>query len=308
MALWPGDGSAVGLAVSGGPDSLALLLLAHATMPGRFAVVTVDHCLRAASADEAAMVARVCADRGIAHTTLSLGLAAGAGVQARARTARYAVMAEWALTHGLGAIVTAHHADDQAETLMMRLNRGAGVRGLAGMRPIGVVPGSAKLPLLRPLLGWRRAELGHVVAAAGVAASDDPSNRDDRFERVRLRGAMASAQWLDASALAASAAHLADADAAIEWATDRAWADIVAEGDALAWRPDGPRAIRLRVLERIVAMLGTSDPRGSEVARWLAALEAGAVATLGGVRGDGRIDAQRKAWRFTRAPAHRNMR
>jgi tRNA(Ile)-lysidine synthase len=283
---------------------VALLLLAHATVPGSFAVATVDHGLRADSADEAAMVAALCTGRGIAHTTLPIGMSPGAGVQARARAARYAAMAQWAAQHGLGAIVTAHHANDQVETLVMRLNRGAGVRGLAGMRAAGTVPGTTGLPLLRPLLGWRRAELAAVVAEAGIVAVDDPSNRDDRFERARLRHAMTSAQWLDINGLAASAAHLADADAAIGWSVDRAWTGLMDDGEGLTWCPDGPRAIRLRVLERIVATLGTSEPRGSEVARWLAALESAEVATLGGVRGDG----SKAAWRFTRAPAHRNAR
>lgn len=283
---------------------MALLLLAHAAMPGRFAVATVDHRLRAESAAEAAMVGRLCAGRGIAHAILPIDLSPGAGVQARARTARYAAMAQWAAGQGLAAIVTAHHADDQAETLVMRLNRGAGVRGLSGMRPVGVVPESRGLPLLRPLLAWRRADLAGVVAEAEIAAVDDPSNRDDRFERARVRMAMASAPWLNIRDLADSAARLADADAAIEWAVGRAWSGVLDDGEALTWCPDGPRAIRLRVLERIVAALGSSTPRGREVARWLAALESGAVATLAGVRGD----ATRAAWRFTRAPAHRNAR
>ena len=145
------------------------MLLAGAALPGRFAVATVDHGLRAESAEEAGMVARLCRERGVAHRTITLALPGGAGVQARARAARYAALGDWLRAEGLGALVTAHHADDQAETFVMRLNRGAGVRGLAGMRVRAVVPGHPGLPLLRPLLGWRRAELAALVAAAGIA-------------------------------------------------------------------------------------------------------------------------------------------
>ena len=287
--------------MSGGPDSLALLLLAHEAIPGRFEAATVDHGLRPESAGEAALVASLCAGRGIAHATLPVDLARSGNLQANARAARYAALGEWANARGLAAIVTAHHADDQAETLLMRLNRGAGVRGLAGMRVRATVPGHRDLPLLRPLLGWRRAELAEIVARAGLMPVQDPSNADPRFERVALRHRLAEAPWLDASALAASASHVADADAALDWATQREWdAAVEDRADGLVYRPQAPRAIRLRVLERIVAQRGgEGTPRGTELARFLAALERGEVATLAGLRGDGR-DPQ--AWTFATAP------
>lgn len=291
----------MGLAVSGGPDSLALLALALAGLPaGAFAVATVDHGLRQEAAGEAAMVAGLCAAHGVAHATLRLDLPAGPGVQDRARAARYAALGDWARNHGLAAIVTAHHADDQAETLVMRLNRGAGLRGLAGMRPAARVPGH-DLPLLRPLLGWRRQALAGVVAAAGWHAADDPSNRDTRFERVRVRHGLAEAPWLDPAGLAASARHLAEADRAIDWAAAAAIATLHADGAALCWAPGAPAVIALRVLEAVVARLGRQTPRGGDLARWHAALAAGGVATLAGVRGDGRG----AEWRFTRVQAHR---
>jgi tRNA(Ile)-lysidine synthase len=291
----------VGLAVSGGPDSVALMLLASAVLPGRFAVATVDHGLRAESAGEAGMVARLCRERGVAHRTITLALPGGAGVQARARTARYAALGDWLRAEGLGALVTAHHADDQAETFFMRLNRGAGVRGLAGMRARAAVPGHPDVPLLRPLLGWRRAELATLVAAAGITPADDPSNRDPRFERVRVRAALASGGGLDVDGLIDSMAHLADADAAIEWMAERAFATARRDADGLVWTMAVPRAVALRVLERIVAELGAGQPRGPELARWHDALEAGGIATLAGVRGEGRG----AEWRFTRAAPHR---
>ena len=291
----------MGLAVSGGPDSLAMLVLAHQTITGLFEVATVDHGLRLQAADEAAMVALLCARLGIAHRTLKLDLAAGTAVQERARNARYAALAAWLRGCNLAALVTGHHADDQAETLVMRLNRGAGVRGLAGMRPRATVPGDPALALLRPLLGWRRAELRTVAEQAGLSPSDDPTNRDLRFERARIRADLAGASWIDPAALAISARYLADADAALDWAATSEWRAVEWVAATCAYAPIAPRAVRLRVLERIVTHLGGLAPRGRGLARWLDALESGGVATLGGVRGDGR----RMPWRFARTQPHR---
>ena len=285
-AVWP-EGArgevSLGLAVSGGGDSLALLLLAHAALPGRVAVATVDHGLRAESAGEAAQVAALCARLGVPHATLAVQLAPG-NLQAEARAARYAALGEWAGAQGLAALATAHHADDQAETLLARLNRASGVAGLAGVRARGLVPGVAKparLPLLRPLLGWRRAELAGVVAAAGLVAVDDPSNADPRFDRARLRAALAGADWLDVAALAQSAAHLADADAALDWAAGREWVEVVRrEPLGFSYRPQAPRAVALRVLRRIASELGES-PRGAVLARAFDALVRGEVASIG---------------------------
>lgn len=299
--LWP-ERSPVGLAVSGGPDSLALLLLAADALPGRFLVATVDHGLRSQSAAEAAYVAAICAARGIAHAALPLQLERGSALQERAREARYAALGDWAEATGLAAIVTAHHADDQAETFLMRLNRGAGVRGLAAMRARSGMPGRPNFELLRPLLEWRRSELAQIVAEAGLPPVQDPSNSDPRFERVRVRAALAGATGLDPLAVVASTRHLAEADAALEWAARRCLAEARMEGKVLCWTPaDTPRAVGLRVLERIVALLGEGTPRGSALARWHDRLVAGEIATLAGVRGDGREE----EWRFTAAPPPR---
>ena len=203
----------LGLAVSGGPDSLALLVLAHAALPGRVEAATVDHGLRPEAGAEAAEVARVCEALGVPHAILPVDVAPG-NLQAEARMARYAALAEWVEERGLAALATAHQADDQAETLLMRLNRASGVAGLAGARARGRVPGTA-IPLLRPVLEWRRAELGDVVRGAGLTAAEDPSNSDDRFDRVRMRKALAEADWIDVDAVARSAAHLAEADDAL---------------------------------------------------------------------------------------------
>lgn len=302
-ALWPkADASEgkLGLAVSGGPDSLALLLLAAAALPGAAEAATVDHGLRAENAAEAAMVARVCTELGVPHRTLPVQVPPG-NVQAEARQARYAALAGWAAERGLTALVTAHHADDQAETLLLRLNRASGVAGLAGTRAVGRVPG-ADLPLLRPLLGWRKAELAALVDEAGLEAAQDPSNADDRFDRARLRKALATADWLDVPAIAESAAHLADADAALDWAARREWTEAVsAEGLGLTYRPRAPRAIALRVLTRIVMQLDGEEPRGGAVARLFDALVAGRTASTGNlVARPGPA-----GWSFVKAPVRR---
>lgn len=279
--IWP-EGEKLGLAVSGGADSLALLLLAKAAMgPSAIEVASVDHGLRAESLSEAAMVAELCACHGIAHEILAVKVPPG-NVQDAARRVRYAALGEWAARRRLGAIATAHHADDQAETLVMRLNRASGIAGLAGVRARGRVPG-ASLPLLRPLLGWRREELARIVEASRLEPVRDPSNVDERFDRARIRAKLAGCDWLDVRALAMSASHLADAEATIQWAAAREWNDAVQVGeDAVRYRPTAPLAIRLRVLARAIAMLG-GEPRGGDVARLMHRLNAGRDGTLAGV-------------------------
>src|SRR5947209_3432189 len=133
----------LGIAVSGGPDSLALLLLAAAALPGRIAAATVDHGLRPEAAGEAAYAGGICDALGVPHRTLRVRVARGASVQARAREARYAALAAWAGQEGIEALLTGHHVEDQAETLMMRLVRGSGLAGLAGIRARSVIGGLA---------------------------------------------------------------------------------------------------------------------------------------------------------------------
>ena len=246
------------------------------------------------------MVARVCADLRVPHAVLTVSLAPG-NVQAQARAARYAALADWAAAEGLAALATAHHTDDQAETLLLRLNRGSGVAGLAGVRARGLVPGT-QLPLLRPLLGFRCAELAAVVAASGLEAAVDPSNHDDRFDRARLRKALGSADWLDLPALAASAAHLADADAALEWAARREWSEAVSRAPlGLIYRPQAPRAVALRVIARIVRELAGEEPRGGAVARLFDSLIARETASIRNLV----ARATTAGWSFTKAPQRR---
>lgn len=297
-------GARIGVAVSGGPDSLALLLLALAARPGLVEAATVDHALRPESASEATMVAELCASLNVPHEILAVEWPQkpASAVQERAREARYALLARWAEDRHLGAIVTAHHADDQAETLMMRLIRGAGVKGLAGMRRAARVPGS-DLPLLRPLLGWRRSELERICAAAGATCVADPSNCDEQFERVRMRDALANAEWLDPGAVARSAGHLAEADAAIAWAAEVEWQRAVIESaGSLIYSPtDAPEEIVRRIVRRAVLQLavegGGADLRGVELDRLLNTLQEGGKTTLRGVLCSGGPE-----WRFALAP------
>lgn len=294
MGLGP---ARLGLAVSGGGDSLALLLLAQAALPGRIEAATVDHGLRPESAAEAALVAEICTRIGVPHAVLSVEVAPG-NLQAEARAARYGALASWMEARALAALATAHHGDDQAETLLLRLNRGSGVAGLAGVRARGQVPGS-RLPLLRPLLGWRRAQLAAIVTGARLDAIDDPSNSAERFDRVRIRQALAGADWIDVPALAASAAHLADADAALDWAAEREWREQVSKGAmGLTYRPQAPRAVALRVLTRIVAELDGGAVRGGQIARLFDQLVARQPASIGNLVARAMSD----GWTFSRAP------
>ena len=157
-------GKRVGIAVSGGPDSLALLLLAAAARPGKIEAATVDHGLRPESRAEAKMVQGVCDSLRVPHLTLAAEWQEKptTAIQERARTERYRLLSGWVQGRELDGLATAHHADDQAETFLMRLSRGAGVRGLAGMRSASNVPGR-EVMLLRPVLGWRRDERQHQI-------------------------------------------------------------------------------------------------------------------------------------------------
>jgi tRNA(Ile)-lysidine synthase len=299
------DAGGLGLAVSGGPDSLALLLLAQAAFPGRIGAATVDHGLRAGSLSEAEAVARLCAEIGVPHRILTARVeAAGEGLQAAARAVRYSALAAWMDREGLGLLVTAHHCDDQAETLLMRLNRGSGVAGLAGVRAAGPVPGAGgRLRLCRPLLGWRRSELQAVVAAAGVEPAVDPSNSDERFDRARLRLRLGEAPWLDPAALARSAAFLAEAEAALEWAAGPLFAARAGvEEGAVTLRPAGlpPELLRRLVLRCLLQLAPGANPRGEALAGFIGKLEEGGAATLCEVKGRGG-----ETWRFERAPPRR---
>jgi len=295
-------GERVGIAVSGGPDSLALLLLAIAARPGLIEAATVDHGLRDESRGEADMVASLCERLGVPHRILPADWAEPptANIQAEARTMRYRLLSEWAEERGLPVLATAHHADDQAETLLMRLARGAGVRGLGGTRPRRALTG--QVALVRPLLGWRKSELVSIVNAAGIEAADDPSNRDPRHDRSRIRQALERADWADPARLAASASALRDADEALDWAlAPLIAARIRREEGALIIEPfDLPRELKRRLLAAAFAELAAPAPRGPDLMRALAALDRGETVTLSGLKLEGG-----EKWRLSPAPRRR---
>jgi tRNA(Ile)-lysidine synthase len=313
-ALWPEDerNGPLGLAVSGGPDSLALLLLAHEALPGAIAVCSIDHGLRPEAAGEVALVERIAGERGIPFTQIAVTLAPG-NLQAQARAVRYAALAKWAKDKGLGAVATAHHADDQAETLLMRLNRGSGLAGLAGVRARSTIADS-EITLLRPLLSWRKAELGAVVAAAGITPAADPSNTNPAFDRARLRAQLAEADWLDPVALATSAAHLAEGWQALEWYAELDWHEMVMRDEAApggvgyTYCANVPRVIAIETICKIIRALGGHASR-SEAARAWDRLWAGENASLGGVLAVPGVDRVEKVgvpmrvWRFRPEPA-----
>lgn len=264
------------VAVSGGPDSMALLFLAARAFPGRVAAVTVDHQLRAASADEAAMVARWCAERAIPHAILTPDAPVQGNVQAWARATRYRLIEHWCAGQGIAWIMTAHHADDQLETMLMRLNRGSGVAGLAGVR-------GRSGRVVRPLLGMRKADLQALADAEGLPHVQDPSNADPRFDRAAMRTALAQAPWLDAQAAARSAAALGEAEAAIAWSVAEL-AQAHVRRDGAGWRlerTDVPREYLRRLVLHMVALADASVPRGESLDLALAEAAAGRQASLG---------------------------
>jgi tRNA(Ile)-lysidine synthase len=300
-ALIP-ENAPIGIAVSGGPDSLALLLLANAARPGAIEAATVDHGLRPESADEAAMVADLCGKLAVSHRTLLADWPEppDANVQAAARTMRYRLLNEWAIERGLAGVATAHHADDQAETLLMRLLRGSGVGGLGGTRQKRAL--SERVLLVRPLLSWRKSDLEAIVSDAGLSPADDPSNRDPQYDRSRIRQLLKSVDDLDPARLAASASAIRDADEAIDWAlAPLIESRIRHDGDVLILDPtDLPRELVRRLLTAAFAELGAPSPRGPDLMRALQALQAGDTITLSGLKLQGG-----RAWRLSPAPPRR---
>ena len=273
------EGGLIGLAVSGGPDSMAMLLLAHAAIPGAFEVATVDHGLRPEAKDECGLVAKACEQRGLHCEVLNVDVGAG-NVQAQAREARYGALGNWANRRSISAIATAHHADDQAETFLMRLNRGSGVAGLAGVRASNKLSGF-EAAIIRPLLGFRRDELGRVVSALAVAS--DPSNHDPRFDRVRMRGQLAQCDWLNVPAIAQSSANLAEAYEALQAYAQLLWSQSVRQdGQSYILAPVAAREMNRRLLAMIMERLG-GRPRGGDVSSLLARLEQGHGGNLAGI-------------------------
>lgn len=271
----------VTLAVSGGGNSIALLLLAHGWAQSHditLHAVTVDHGLRPEAAAEAAFVASLCEGLGIDHTTLGWeGIKPFTGIAEAARRARYDLIGEFAIAIGSDLILTAHTADDQAETVFMRLLRetqaGSGRadaewsrepvsigRGMAGMSRVALL--SDGLTLGRPLLGLRRAELRAYLASVPQSWVEDPTNEDVTFERVRVRKALAGNPQLRSDLVAFSAAMgrmraLMARDAArLLYETVQ-----VTPGPVLLFEPEGPapRPVMLFALQVLIALAGGGE-------------------------------------------------
>lgn len=278
------------LAVSGGADSMALMRFAriwlnqlqHHGSSDRplpaIIVVTVNHGLRPEAADEAEFVARAAAETGFEHVTLVwTGDKPKTGVQEAARTARYNLMAEFARSRGCGAIVTAHHLDDQAETLLMRLARGSGPDGLASMSPRSIWGDhlSSGVAILRPLLDIPKSRLVASLDAMGAGWVEDPSNSNKRYERASIRYSLktSAALPLTSSALGLSARRLGRAREALETYAEQFILKAVRVHPAgfgeisLADLLEAPEDIAMRALTRMASTFGSrsTPPRLAKV-------------------------------------------
>ncbi len=266
------------LAVSGGSDSTALLLLAarwarRLKRAPKLLAVTIDHGLRPEAKREAAAVKRLARRLGVPHRTLRWrGRKPKTGLQEAARVARYSLLAQAAVRAGYEHILTAHTLDDQAETVLLRLARGSGLTGLAGMAHASALPvgGEAAVFLVRPLLRVPKLRLLATLKAAGISHSEDPSNRDPRFTRARWRSLMPvlAREGLDARGLMRLATRMRRAEATIEFAVGAACAAL-APGpwpergpvvfDAARFG-DLPAEVALRLLGRAIAQTGDEGP------------------------------------------------
>jgi tRNA(Ile)-lysidine synthase len=257
------------LAVSGGPDSIALMLLAalwSLRTQRRIAVATVDHGLRPGTHDEARRVGEWSHAQGFSHHLLTwCGAKPSTRIQERARQARYQLLVQCAHDIGATAILTAHHADDQAETILFRLTRGSGVAGLAGMAPASPMNG---LRLWRPLLGVSKQQLEGVCVSAGHPFFRDPSNESPNFARTRLRRLLPilAQEGLDAAALLRLGARAAQAEEALAWSAERILSSLPSERRGDEFRIDArplkstPRELIRRVLAAQIAQVAPQKP------------------------------------------------
>ncbi len=277
-------GAAVVVALSGGPDSTALAYLATEARPDLGAtLVHVRHGLRDDS-DDLAVVERHAAYLGLTLETVAVSVArSGRGLEAAARDARYTALRRVATERGARAILVGHTADDQAETVLLRLARGTGTGGLAAMR-------SRSGDLVRPLLRLRRADLRRFVALEGLPVATDPTNDDPRFRRVLVRSQvlprLGEVHPDPVGALGRLAALAAEDDDALRALADVAFTDVVDRcGDVLAVRDDAlsrlPAAVQRRLWRRVLADLGHGLPPPAAAIADLLALRPGRRLQIG---------------------------
>ena len=287
-------GAVIGIAVSGGSDSLALLHILAIAAPHfgiNLRAATVDHGLREGSAQEAAEVAKVCQHLGIAHETLLWKHDAVVGnLQDQARRARYALLADWAQRSGVSDVMLAHTADDQAETFLMGLARAAGLDGLAGMRDTWRQGG---VRFSRPLLAVCRADLRSFLTRRGVAWMDDPSNDNDRFMRTKARRALKALKPLGITVdrLTTTITNLAMAQHGLTQAAYDVWQRIGRETAGALHLPSrdlrfaGPEIERRLLLAAIKWFSGADyAPRAHKIMTLEMAIVERRDATLGGCR------------------------
>src|SRR5262245_5894947 len=261
------------LAVSGGPDSTALLALAarwrkRLKRGPDLIAVTIDHGLRPEARREAAAVKRLAARLGVPHRTLRwVDAKPGTGIQAKARLARYDLLRREARRHRARHVVTAHTLDDQAETILFRMARGSGLAGLAGMAR--ATTQADDMLLVRPFLRLPKARLLATLKAHALPFIDDPSNRDPRFARSRLRPLIGqlAAEGLDPERLALLALRMRRADAALEAMVDAAarFAAVPTPSRTsvaidVALFGSLPAEVALRLMGRAIAQVGDEGP------------------------------------------------
>ena len=289
-----GGDTRVLLAVSGGSDSLAMLLLAHVAIPERISAATVDHQLRPEAADEAAFVAALCGKLNVPHAVLQPSAPISGNLQSEARAARYALLQTRADTDGCNWIATAHHADDQLETVLMRVARGSGIDGLAGVR-------MQQGRIIRPMLAFTKTELEGICDQSGVTAVSDPSNADDSFDRVAMRQWLAStAHPFGAHRAVRTATAFTEASEALEWMTSDAFETrVLRSGVSFTLAvTDLPRELQRRLLLRILDQIQPGYvPRGDATDRALDTLTKGGQQMLGDVLCEGG-----ESWHFRSAP------
>jgi tRNA(Ile)-lysidine synthase len=282
------------LAVSGGPDSLALLLLAAAAMTDHICAATVDHGLRPEAKAEADYVAVLCALLNVPHHILRPEEPITGNLQSNARAARYALLNAHADQQNCEWIATAHHADDQLETLLMRIARGSGIDGLAAIR-------KKQGKIIRPLLQHKKQDFEEMCQNAGVVPTRDPSNDDASFDRVAMRQWLASTRHpFDTARAVRTTSALADASEALDWVTEREFASRVsADTKGYSLQPDAlPLELQRRLVRRVLADIETgNNPRGEAMDRALIDLATGKRFTLGNILCQGG-----DIWTFRLAP------
>ncbi len=291
-AFGPRPPERMGVAVSGGGDSIALLsILARYAYEQRIElhVITVDHGLRPETKEEIKVVTGLCHKLGLQHHLEYWTNWDGHGnLQAQARDGRYTLMADWAYAHQITHVALGHTADDQAETVLMRMARSGGVDGLSAMSPRHIRDG---ITWVRPFLAIPRLDLRSYLQAAGLLWIDDPSNLNRDFERIRIRDALTVLETLGigVEALAQVAGHMAQAREALDWQTflaARELADVRNGAIALEVRRFRtlPTEIKRRLLVHCLTWLSgsTYPPRRDAMSRALEAVQTGQTITLNG--------------------------